>query len=168
MPIPATRNVAAHHSQVPGLGRQVSGSGYQHQVQVRAIPYPYLNPNTRTWLPIAETRDLKIFPPPATCGRHPPLETLPSPLHFCTRLRRSCTFARQLCLSPCLYCAPLLPTGPLVNGSTNDAAISRATTSFVSYARPPHNTSDKDNKGAGSSTHRARSIRPPANRNRVG
>ena len=30
------------HSQVPGLGRQVSGSGIQHQVQVQD-PYPYPN-----------------------------------------------------------------------------------------------------------------------------
>ena len=35
------------HSQVPGLGRQVSGSGIQHQVQVQD-PYPYPNQKTRT------------------------------------------------------------------------------------------------------------------------
>ena len=69
-PPPATRNAAAHHSQVPGLGRQVSGSGSQDLVQVRDIPHPYLNPNTRTWLPIAETRDLKIFPPPGAATRN--------------------------------------------------------------------------------------------------
>ena len=42
------------HSQVPGLGLQVSGSGIQHQVQVRARTRPP-NQKTRTWLPIAET-----------------------------------------------------------------------------------------------------------------
>ena len=70
----ASRHSRQFHSQVPGLGHRVSGSGYQHQVQVPAILHPYLKPNTRTRLPIAETRDLKIFPPPATWGCHPPPE----------------------------------------------------------------------------------------------
>jgi len=35
------------HSRVPGLGRQVPGSGVQHQVQVRDL-HPYPNPKTRT------------------------------------------------------------------------------------------------------------------------
>ena len=35
------------HSQVPGLSRQVSGSGIQHQEQVQDL-YPYPNPKTRT------------------------------------------------------------------------------------------------------------------------
>ena len=35
------------HSQVPGLGRQVPGSGVRHQVQVQ-VPHPYPNLITRT------------------------------------------------------------------------------------------------------------------------
>ncbi|MEY4819198.1 MAG: hypothetical protein RLZZ23_1971, partial [Verrucomicrobiota bacterium] len=35
------------HSQVSGLGRQVPGSGIQHQVQVRDL-YPHPHPTTRT------------------------------------------------------------------------------------------------------------------------
>jgi hypothetical protein len=42
------------HSQVPGLSRQVSGSGVRHQVQVQD-PHPYPNLKTRTRYPIAET-----------------------------------------------------------------------------------------------------------------
>jgi len=49
---------AAHHSQVSGLGRQVPGSGIQHQVQVRDL-YPHPYPTTRTWCPMAETWDLR-------------------------------------------------------------------------------------------------------------
>ena len=42
------------HSQVSGLGPQVSGSGVQHQVRVQDLhPCPYLI--TRTRYPIAET-----------------------------------------------------------------------------------------------------------------
>ncbi len=35
------------HFQVSGLGRQVPGSGVQHQVQVRDL-YPHPHPKTRT------------------------------------------------------------------------------------------------------------------------
>ena len=42
------------HSQVPGLGPLVPGSGILVQVQVQD-PYPYPNLITRTRLPIAET-----------------------------------------------------------------------------------------------------------------
>jgi len=48
--------------QVPGLGPRVSGSGLQVQVQVQ-VPTPNLHLLTRTWLPIAETRDLKMCTP---------------------------------------------------------------------------------------------------------
>jgi len=48
------------HSQVSGLGRQVPGSGVQHQVQVRDL-YPRPYPTTRTWCPMAETWDLRWF-----------------------------------------------------------------------------------------------------------
>ncbi len=49
----APRAVVGFHSQVPGLGRQVPGSGVQHQVQVQdphpyPHPYPYPNLITRT------------------------------------------------------------------------------------------------------------------------
>ena len=47
-------DVVMIHSQVPGLGPQVSGSGVQHQVQVQdPHPCPYLI--TRTRYPTAET-----------------------------------------------------------------------------------------------------------------
>jgi len=36
--------------QVPGLGRQVPGSGIQHQVQVQA------RTRTRTWQPVPDSR----------------------------------------------------------------------------------------------------------------
>ena len=42
--------VAVAHSQVPGLGHQVPGSGVQHQVQVRACA------RTRTRGPVPVTR----------------------------------------------------------------------------------------------------------------
>ena len=42
------------HSQVSGLGHQVSGSGVQHQVQVQG-PHPYLYLITRARDPTAET-----------------------------------------------------------------------------------------------------------------
>ena len=48
------------HSQVPGLGRQVPGSGVRHQVQVQDL-HPYPNLTIRTRLPIAETRDPKMY-----------------------------------------------------------------------------------------------------------
>jgi len=38
------------HSQVPGLGHQVPGSGVQHQGQVRAWT------RTRTWQPVPDAR----------------------------------------------------------------------------------------------------------------
>jgi len=114
------------HSQVPGLGHQVSGSGVLVQAQVQD-PHPYLNPITRTWLPTAETRDPKKYPAAnypvplwcPLCGRclpcpranlpACPLAAAPrSPLHFCTRLRRSCTFALPLSDQPSLWAS-----GPL-------------------------------------------------------
>ena len=86
------------HSQVPGLGRQVSGSGIRHQVQVLVrVPLSSLlhlctrlrrsctfalHARTRTRQPepdtrSPETRDPKMScPPPATRGCHPPPETL--------------------------------------------------------------------------------------------
>ena len=69
-----------------------------------SCPHPY--PITRTWLPIAETRDLKMScPPPATRGCHPPPETL------------SPTFARSLCLPRALVSSTLVnyPTIQLIN-----------------------------------------------------
>jgi len=58
LPIPATRHPKrcirskgnrrpGIHSQVPGLGRQVPGSGVRVQVQVQG-PHPYPNLKTRT------------------------------------------------------------------------------------------------------------------------
>ena len=55
-PETGTYDVVMIHSQVPGLGPQVSGSGVQHQVQVQD-PHPYPNLKTRTWIPIS--RDLR-------------------------------------------------------------------------------------------------------------
>ena len=53
-PETGTYDVVMIHSQVPGLGPQVSGSGVQHQVQVQdPHPCPYLI--TRTRYPTAET-----------------------------------------------------------------------------------------------------------------
>jgi hypothetical protein len=52
------------HSQVPGLGPRVSGSGAREQLQARGeIQILNLHPNlkTRTRLPGAETRDLKTI-----------------------------------------------------------------------------------------------------------
>jgi hypothetical protein len=48
------------HSQVPGLGHQVSGSGIQVQVLV-PVPDPKLI--TRTWRQKPVTRDPKCFQP---------------------------------------------------------------------------------------------------------
>jgi|GEM_PF-3209811 len=52
------------HSQVPGLGHQVSGTGCQVQVRVRGkvqLLNLYPNLNTRAWLLAAETWDLKML-----------------------------------------------------------------------------------------------------------
>ena len=102
------------HSQVTGLGPQVSGTGVQVQVRV---PGKF---RSRTWLPTAETQDLKMCllrptgqpfnystwspsePPGLSMFTPCPRANLPtcplavpprSPLHFCTRPPRSCTFA---------------------------------------------------------------------------
>ena len=108
------------HSQVPGLGPQVSGSDLQDQV--RDCPHPHLNPNTRTRLPIAETRDPKII-----CTL-PPLPT------------------RQLVNWPAsCRLLPPWPTGQPVNRSTNAASAHRVTTS-ASYARLRHNRPGKRNR----------------------
>jgi hypothetical protein len=109
------------HSQVPGLGPQVSGTGVQVQVRV---PGEF---RSRTWLPTAETQDLKMCllrptgqpfnystwspsEPPGLSMFTPcprvtlstcPLAALPrSPLHLCTRHRRSCTFALPIICAP--------------------------------------------------------------------
>ena len=104
------------HSQVPGLGPQVSGTGNRAQVQVPGIrsrlqiPYPYPNLNTRTWIPTAETRDQKmrpaarhLRPPPATRKLYPLCSTKPLGLR-----------ASSVSL--------LRPTGQLINRSTHSSS----------------------------------------------
>ena len=74
---PVQRCKRERHLQVPGLGPQVSGTGVQVQVpgpgQIQ-IPNLYPNPNARTWLPTAETRDLKNESPCRLSGLRFPFE----------------------------------------------------------------------------------------------
>jgi hypothetical protein len=59
---------------------QVSGTGCQVQVRVRGIIQIlnlYPNLNTRTWLPTAETRDLKCVLPSSSSGLRFPFELSP-------------------------------------------------------------------------------------------
>ena len=63
-----------HLFRVTGLGHQVSGAGNQVQVRVRENQVLSLHPNlkTRTRLPIAETRDLKM-----SAAANPPISGSP-------------------------------------------------------------------------------------------